>query len=401
MQVAAPGAQHGDAVPDQGPDVLNKHQQRLPTLLPHGLHYAGAFGPSLDAIATLLEQPITHSLLQPSQHVMCLVVPAVCSDTPTAALYSSPLPLTPSLQPQLQLDLLPSAPGESATAWAQEAHMHVIRCCMRLQLHVYLPEGWAPNQSRQGQGQGAQLDMVWQGAVDRAVEVAALQLRCQAQAGGCLAVSRSGRGHLMSEIQPTALLADTLPTPSTSPSPPLPAPARQAQPTAQPPTLIWAPAPDLTLYPAHCPSLAPPAAADTTQGQSGPLTSASPPPPLPAPALHYQPAAPLPPSHAPTPHPDSHTAGGEGPAGWVLHSAPLALDVLGYAPPSAPLIPLSQQLLGSCLEVQLRAAGREVGRRGRAVAVAARHWLAPGRAHHLTLLLPQLVEGVEENEGLL
>ncbi|KAJ9509440.1 hypothetical protein QJQ45_001866 [Haematococcus lacustris] len=247
----------------------------LPTLLPHGLHYAGAFGPSLDAIATLLEQPITHSLLQPSQHVMCLVVPAVCSDTPTAALYSSPLPLTPSLQPQLQLDLRPSASGESAMAWAQEAHMHVIRCCMRLQLHVYLPEGWAPSQSRQGQGQGqgqgVQLDMVWQGAVERAVEVAALQLRRQAQAGGCLAVS----------------------------------------------------------------------------------------------------------------------------------SVPLALDVLGYAPPSAPLLPLSQQLLGSCLEVQLRAAGREVGRRGRAVAVAARHWLAPGRAHHLTLLLPQLVEGVEENEGLL
>ncbi|GFH31360.1 hypothetical protein HaLaN_30389 [Haematococcus lacustris] len=26
-QVAAPGAQHGDAVPDPGPDVLNKHQQ--------------------------------------------------------------------------------------------------------------------------------------------------------------------------------------------------------------------------------------------------------------------------------------------------------------------------------------------------------------------------------------
>ncbi|GFH11932.1 hypothetical protein HaLaN_07521, partial [Haematococcus lacustris] len=100
---------------------------------------------------------------------MCLVVPAVCSDTPTAALYSSPLPLTPSLQPQLQLDLLPSAPGESATAWAQEAHMHVIRPpCTSLPM---------------------QLDMVWQGAVERAVEVAALQLRRQAQAGGCLAVS--------------------------------------------------------------------------------------------------------------------------------------------------------------------------------------------------------------------
>jgi hypothetical protein len=318
-------------------------------LLPAGLQYLGVCGrpESVQADSMLAHAGISGLLQQGSSVDQGVLVILTSSDSSDPSIrWQQQGPGAKTSQQSVTVVPLPdtdhgSVNSNSLTdsyAWANQLQMCLLRCHVVVTLDVYVREP-------------AQLEAAIQAAVKQACE------QWQASEEKSYIVSGSGpkaAAAQLVQVGSTSQQGSTIQELAT----------RMGSATTHP--LPLAGPPLLTFQPAvtH-------AAPDAGQGKGKAA----------GPVLRYQPVS------------------GSGPV--THHTATVGLDVLVVAPLSASVSHVSTTLILPALRAQLQAAGRMMASEGRVLDVTAHHFLAPGRAHHVTVMYPHLAPDAEANEAQL